>query len=253
MIYILFALVLIGGLLLIYMYKQAHLNIVRKHEFSFSHLKLNKPIRLFFISDIHRRTIHPSIIDEVIGQVDVVIIGGDLLEKGVPLKRVHNNLEKLRRLGPIYFVWGNNDKEVLQVPIMSLFRKNGVQVLKNTSATIFHDNKGFSLIGVDDMNTGLVDLETALSGVNESSFKILVSHDPRVLSLIEPQHKISLVLSGHTHGGQIRIFGFGPYEMGKTHISKEVIQIVSNGYGTTALPLRLQAKPEAHHIIIESY
>ena len=67
---------------------------------------------MFFISDIHRRIVSESIIEEVSGKVDVVIIGGDLLEKGVPMERVKENIKKLKKLGPILFVWGNNDYEV---------------------------------------------------------------------------------------------------------------------------------------------
>jgi predicted MPP superfamily phosphohydrolase len=235
------------------MYKEAHLNIVKKHEFSFSNTQLEKPLRLFFISDIHRRSIHPSIIEEVLGQVDLVIIGGDLLEKGVPLQRIEQNIQKLRSLGPIYFVWGNNDIEIEKKTLMSIYQKWGVHILKNTSTIIKHCKKEWALIGVDDLNTGNVDIDYSLQGVKEKTFKILVSHNPRVMNLIQKEQKVSLVLSGHTHGGQIRILGYGPYEKGKTHVYNGITQLISNGYGTTTLPLRLNAKPETHHIIIDSF
>ncbi|WP_426470530.1 hypothetical protein, partial [Salmonella enterica] len=57
-------------------------------------------------------------------------------------------------------------------------------------------------------------LELALSDAEQTTFRILVSHDPRIIEKIKPQHEIALVLSGHTHGGQIRLGPFGLYEKG---------------------------------------
>ncbi|PFH87933.1 metallophosphoesterase [Bacillus sp. AFS088145] len=247
-----FICILLGFLLLVYMFIEAHQNIVRKHEFSFSNTPLEKPIRLFFISDIHRRKINSSIINKMSNQVDLVIIGGDLLEKGVPLKRIEQNIQKLSSLGKVFFVWGNNDIEVEKKDIEKIFKKWNVVVLKNSSVTVNHLQIEWSLIGVDDLKTGKVDLDLAFQDVIQNVFKILVSHNPRALKLLKKEQGVSLVLSGHTHGGQIRIFGYGPYEKGKTHVYKGITQIISNGYGTTTIPLRLSARPETHYIVIKS-
>lgn len=253
MICIFLVLLLLSIFLLFHMYKEAHLNIVRKHEFSFSNTKFEKPLRIFFISDIHRRTIHPTILEKVKEQVDLVIIGGDLLEKGVPIQRIDQNIKTLKSLGPLYFVWGNNDNEIEQNALFSIFQKWDVHILKNESSLMKHHQKNWTLVGVDDMNTGHADIDYALQDIEETEFKILVSHNPMVMDLVQVEHKISLVLSGHTHGGQIRILGFGPYEKGKTHIQNGMIQIISNGYGTTGIPLRLGAKPETHYIVIKGF
>jgi predicted MPP superfamily phosphohydrolase len=247
-----FICILLGFLLLVYMFIEAHLNIVRKHEFSFSNTPLEKPIRIFFISDIHRRKINSSIINRMSNQVDLVIIGGDLLEKGVPLKRFEQNLQKLCSVGKVYFVWGNNDIEIEKKDLETIFNKWNVVVLKNSSVTVNHLQKEWVLIGVDDLKTGKVDLDLAFQGVNQNAFKLVVSHNPRVLKLLKKEQGVSLVLSGHTHGGQIRIFGYGPYEKGKTHVYEGITQIISNGYGTTTIPLRLSARPETHYIEVKS-
>ncbi|WP_158095096.1 metallophosphoesterase [Gottfriedia luciferensis] len=250
MIYILL-LIISAVMILMYMFIEAHLNIVRKHEFSFSTNQLEKPIRIFFISDIHRRKVHSSIIKKMINNVDYVIIGGDLLEKGVPLKRIEQNIENLSRLGKVYFVWGNNDIEIEKKDLMTIFTKWNVVVLKNSAVILNHSQTEWALIGVDDLNTGKVDIDRAFEGTNQTGFKLLVSHNPRIMKLLKRDLGVSLVLSGHTHGGQIRIFGYGPYEAGKTHKVKGMTQLISNGYGTTALPLRLNAKPETHYILIK--
>jgi len=238
-------------ILLFYMYKEAHLNIIKKHEFSFSNIPLDKPLRIFFISDIHRRLIHPTIIKKMQNKVDLVIVGGDLLEKGVPFHRVESNIETLKSLGPIFFVWGNNDHENGLNELMGIFDRFDVCILKNDATLMEHQLIEWTLIGVDDLNIGQIDINRALQGKKETGFKLLVSHNPSVMELIQPEHKITLVLSGHTHGGQIRILGIGPYEKGKVHIQNGITQIVSNGYGTTGIPLRLGAKPETHYIVIK--
>ncbi|MFF3021056.1 metallophosphoesterase [Gottfriedia sp. NPDC057948] len=252
MIYIFFIFILIGITVLVYMFTEAHMNIVRKHEFSFSNTTLEKPIRIFFISDIHRRKIDSSIIKKMSNQVDLVIIGGDLLEKGVPLERIEQNIRKLSSLGEVYFVWGNNDIEIEKRDLLTIFNKWNVTVLKNASVTLNHLQREWALIGVDDLKTGKVDIDLAFQGVKQDAFKLLVSHNPRILKFLMEEHGVSLVLSGHTHGGQIRIFGYGPYEKGKTHVYNGITQIISNGYGTTTIPLRLNARPETHYIVIKS-
>ncbi|PEJ60702.1 metallophosphoesterase [Bacillus sp. AFS002410] len=244
--------IILGFLLLVYMFIEAHLNIVRKHEFSFSNTPLEKPIRLFFISDIHRRKVHSSIIEQMKNQVDLVIIGGDLVEKGVPLKRLEQNIQRLSSLGKVYFVWGNNDIEIEKKDIEKIFNKWNVVVLKNAADMISHQQNEWAIIGVDDLKTGHVDIDLAFQGVEQDTFKLLVSHNPRILKSLTEEHGVSLVLSGHTHGGQIRIFGYGPYEKGKTRKYNGITQIISNGYGTTKIPLRLGARPETHYIEIKS-
>ena len=105
---LIFMMVIIAGVLLVvYMVTEAFQNNVQYHTFEFNNFpKSFKKLRLFFISDIHRRNIHSSIIKQSLGKVDFVIIGGDLAEQGVPLTRIDENLRKLKMLGPIYFIWG---------------------------------------------------------------------------------------------------------------------------------------------------
>lgn len=252
MIYILLVLSSMCVIFLVYMYKEAHLNIIRQHEFSFSTKQFDQPLRIFFISDIHRRYIDPTMMKRLKNEVDLVIIGGDLLEKGVPFHRVESNIQALKSLGSVYFVWGNNDHENGLNELMRIFEKYDVRMLKNEAMLMKHQLTEWTLIGVDDLNTGHIDINGALKGKKETGFRLLVSHNPRVMEHIQGEHNISLVLSGHTHGGQIRILGFGPYEKGKVHVHYGITQIVSNGYGTTGIPLRLGAKPETHYIVIKS-
>ncbi len=239
---------LLAALLLIYMYREAFMNRIIYHDLTFSAFpKSFGNVNIFFISDIHRRKVSDKIIKEVMGKVDIVIIGGDLTEKGVPFERVQENLQSLKTLGPVFFVWGNNDYEV-EVPLLDAMLLNqGVKVLINSSVR-FESETGDPLfiMGLDDISTNRVDLEEALSEAQGEGFRILVSHNPQIKRKLHPEHGIHLMLSGHTHGGQIRIFGFGLYEKGRLMSEPERTILISNGYGTTGVPLRLGARAETH-------
>lgn len=248
-----FVLFIIGGVfLLLYMVREAFLNKVMEHELLYSDFPESfGSVSIFFISDIHRRTVSEKVINDVKGKADFVVIGGDLTEKGVPFERVRANLLKLKQIGPIYFVWGNNDYEVDYHKLDAILLELGVKILDNT-AVIFESNHGdkISLLGVDDLNQGRDRLDLALLDAKEKSFKILTSHYPSIIRKIQPEHEIRLVLSGHTHGGQIHIFGYSPYARGRLKKIENTILLISNGYGTTSLPLRLGAPAETHLITL---
>lgn len=253
MVYIVCIILLLGLGLVLYMLKEAFANRLIKNDVTFHDFPESfGEAKIFFISDIHKRVISDSLLQEVKEhKPDMVIIGGDLVEKGVPFTRVKNNVTKLKKLGPVYFVWGNNDYEVDFRKLDAMLLDCGVKILDNTAVS-FESTEGDRLIllGVDDLNRNRDELELALQDVEEDGFKILVSHNPKVVSKIKKEHNIRLVLSGHTHGGQIHIFGYSPYRKGMLKHLKNTTLLISNGYGTTALPLRLGAKSETHLITI---
>lgn len=252
--FLLLSLVIVVVSLLIFMFKEAYRNKVQFHHFAFSEFPQSfGELKLFFISDIHKRHISEKIIKDTnaLGKIDLVIIGGDLLEKGVDFHLVKQNLTLLKQLGPLYFVWGNNDYEVDYHELDALLLENGVKILDNTAVS-FESEKGevMVLLGVDDLQLKRDRLDLALQDAQEQGFRILVSHNPKILEKIQEKDRISLVLSGHTHGGQIRLLGFGPYELGGYRKLNNTSILISNGYGTTAVPLRLGARAETHVIKI---
>ncbi|PLT34848.1 metallophosphoesterase [Bacillus sp. V5-8f] len=204
-------------------------------------------LSIFFISDVHRRVISDKLIERVKGKADIVIIGGDLTEGGVPLTRVEKNLTKLKKVGPVYFVWGNNDYEGDYHMLDATLLKYGVKILDNTVVT-FESEQGekIQFLGIDDISMERDRLDLTLVASEHDAFKILVSHNPLIMKQVKEENKISLVLSGHTHGGQIRFMGLGLYPLGGIRKEGGTIILTSNGYGTTSLPLRLGAEPETH-------
>jgi predicted MPP superfamily phosphohydrolase len=241
------------GLFLFYMYKEATRDIIVNHEIMFSHFpKGFGEVRIFFISDIHKRAVSPSLIEQVKGKADIVIIGGDIAEEGVPLERIAENIRLLRTVGPAYFVWGNNDYEVDYHELDALLLEHKVTILDNTRA-VFESEEGEKLIllGVDDVGLGRDRLDLALSDCEEEGFRILASHNPSIIHKFTKDDHISLVLSGHTHGGQIRMFRHTRFLKGGIYRYDHTTLLVSNGYGTTLVPLRFRAPAQTHMITLK--
>ncbi|MEH7224251.1 metallophosphoesterase [Bacillus sp. JJ1566] len=250
-----FGIIFIGVLLLLYSGAEARQNRVVRNTLTFTDFpKSFGKITIFFISDIHRREVSEKIINEVKGKADIAIIGGDLTEKGVPFERVKKNLQLIKSVGPTYFVWGNNDYEVDYRELDSLLLSMGIKILDNT-AMFFESGKGekLALLGIDDLKVGRSRLDLALlDAADEANFKILVSHNPEIKSELKPENNINLILSGHTHGGQIRFWKFGLYPKGGVEHKNGMTIFVSNGYGTSGIPLRFGAPAETHLITLQS-
>jgi len=93
------------------MFASAKSRNVLQHKLNVDDEECDSALKLFFISDIHRRKIDTKLLNKIGHEVDMVIIGGDLAEKGVTLSRISKNVCNLSKLGPVYYIWGNNDRE----------------------------------------------------------------------------------------------------------------------------------------------
>lgn len=251
-------------LLLAYMYLSSYRYRINRISIYFDRLPDGfVGTKFFFISDIHRRKVKEELINEIKKkeQVDLVLIGGDLAEKGVPLSRVKENLRLLRSIAPAYFVWGNHDEEVDTKYLDVIFQQENVKVLNNESVRLeSYEGDIMWLLGVEDVCRKKDKLEWAIRDTqDEEGFRILLSHVPTIVRKINPHHKIDLVLSGHTHGGQICLpwigaitAGVGQYfpkmYSGLYHLGHTKL-LISNGYGTSHFPLRFLCPPEV--VVIE--
>ncbi|WP_088007505.1 metallophosphoesterase [Indiicoccus explosivorum] len=205
-----------------------------------------EPFRMLFISDIHRRKLRPGFIE---GHPDFIVIGGDLAESGVPPKRIRHNLQVLSALAPVYFIWGNNDRELRERKLRRLFSDTGTVILENGSVSPFADQR-VKLVAFDYFAFHKNGLLKAFDGIKEEDTVIFLSHTPEVFNHVQRNYHVHMMIGGHTHGGQIRLGKYGLYERGRTEVKDGVVRLVSNGYGTTKLPLRLGAEAEFHLLTI---
>ena len=150
---------------------------------------------------------------------------------------------------PIYGVLGNHDT-IRMVPGLE---DMGIQMLLNENLSIERHNQRVYLAGIDDAHFYRVDnIEKAAIGVPCGDFSILLSHTPEVYQQAS-YADFNLLLSGHTHGGQIclpgripitldsvlpRYMGSGPWKY------RDMIGYTSVGAGTSVVPVRYNCPPE---------
>ncbi|WP_227936157.1 metallophosphoesterase [Alkalihalobacillus deserti] len=245
--------IIAGGLIVVvftlFMYVESKRNRLRELTLTYKTLPTAfNGYRLFFISDIHRRTISNKVLEKVKNNVNFIIIGGDLCEKGVPLHRIEANIKKLSKLAPCVFVWGNNDHEVGTEHLKIILKKYSVIELVNTKKVIEVKQEQLILVGIDDLESASDSFRSM--EVSMDSFSILICHYPEIAAKLPSKYPFPLVLSGHTHGGQIRLFGLGIARKGGLYRYAQFDLLISNGYGTTGLPLRLGAPAETHLITL---
>ncbi|HEX4824741.1 MAG TPA: metallophosphoesterase [Candidatus Polarisedimenticolaceae bacterium] len=218
-------------------------------------------LRVLFVSDIHAgpflsRDLLWQVVDELAGlHADVVIHGGDIATSNVREVAAHvATLMRLRAPLGVYGVLGNHDHYTHDLDgLTGLLESCGVRMLDNTAVALERDGARIALAGIDDWNVGAPDLPGALAEaarVAPGAPVILASHNPDAF-FDAAARGVSLVLSGHTHGGQVRIPGrpvfvrMSRYRLDEGRYYKDAAQlIVSRGVGVSGIPLRLWCSPE---------
>lgn len=215
-------------------------------------------LRIAFLSDVHAGSFcDERDLDELFARVqalapDLVLFGGDLInsrEREILLFK--RPLQRLRPRYGVFAVPGNHDH--FFGPDIDLWRAflqdHGVEVLMNRGCRIGHGTGSLWLCGVDDLTEGEPDLAAALAGRRDGEATVLLAHHPDFF-FEAAAVDVDLTLSGHTHGGQIRIAGKAPihhsrfgYERG-WFTENDCRLYVGRGVGVTVLPLRIDAAPE---------
>ncbi|KGR74117.1 serine/threonine protein phosphatase [Ureibacillus sinduriensis BLB-1 = JCM 15800] len=231
---------------LLFMLKQASENNILFHEVTLNGEK--EKVSLFFISDVHLRKINQKMLRKIDGKIDAVIIGGDLADKRTPTSRIYDNIRLLQNLGPIYFVWGNNDREVGEDNLRKIFDEMNVTILENDSTLIPSLRNRCWLSAIDDTSTKNARYNQAFEKCGKMDHVFFISHNPEVFSYVRRKYKAKIMMGGHLHGGQIRFGPYGIHPHGSFSMREGVATLISNGYGTTAIPLRFGAKPQCHII-----
>ncbi|HVF85071.1 MAG TPA: hypothetical protein VM821_03755, partial [Abditibacteriaceae bacterium] len=130
----------------------------------------------------------------------------------------------------------------------ALLQECDVRVLTNSSTRL----RSLPLVGLDDLRVGRIDLRQACQGIEQAEAQIILSHNPRVLPLLNRRN--ALVLSGHTHSGQVHLpfsrYRRRPFDMSGSPFTEGWYQdgaarmYVNCGVGSVHLPLRFCCPPE---------
>ncbi len=152
----------------------------------------------------------------------------------------------------VWAVLGNHDHYTDPELTTRALVRNRIAVMNNANTTIRRGPDAIQLAGIDDWSWNGTDWRRAFYGLDGRQPSVLLSHQPIVLDLAEAQ-AASLILSGHTHGGQIKLpfigaparfatmdlkYASGLFRRGQTQL------YVSRGTGVIGLPVRLGVRPE---------
>ena len=214
-------------------------------------------LRVVHLSDLHYGPIvNPKHLERAIAaandlQPDLIALTGDYISHdrsyAAPCAEL---VGRLRARYGVFAVLGNHDHWTDAALIADLFRAEGITVLLNEGMRVDLSGESFWLAGVNDTMVGLEDLPLALAGSGDDEMKLLLAHNPIILRRAA-RAGVDLVLSGHTHGGQVTLRpektrtgrprrrllrGLG--RRGNTQI------YVTRGLGTVVLPIRYGCPPE---------
>lgn len=221
--------------------------------------------RVVQISDVHWDAYtDPAWVLDVIERVngmdaDVVALTGDLVthfrQYIPPCARA---LGRLRARRGVFAVLGNHDHWAGGRILTDALEREGIQVLSNRHVWM----DGFWLVGVDDPHVQRDDLTRALDGIGLDGLpRVLLAHSPDIME--DAVGKVSLVLSGHTHGGQVRVPGVGAmlhatrFPAGKRFTvgwgqEGTTVCYTNRGLGSVLIPIRFNCRPEVAVITLRA-
>ncbi|OJF94190.1 metallophosphoesterase [Alkalibacterium sp. 20] len=230
------------------------------------------------VSDLHNKDFDKNLTNKIESEnPDIIVITGDLIDRNrTDLAIAKDFLEDASSIAPLYFVSGNHEVASNKYPeLKEMLDEVGVINLDNASQLLEKNNEQINLLGLADPLTILFE-EVEKEGTEElvlqkqmeelmnespTDFNLLLSHRAELIDIYE-ESDVDLVLTGHAHGGQIRLpiiggiyspgQGFLPdYTIGE-YTKGTTTMIVSRGLGNSVFPLRLFNRPELVVMTLEA-
>ena len=210
--------------------------------------ELQSPVRFVQISDVHVGSRSRKFLEKIIARVNVLepdflCITGDFIDApGVQ----EASLVSLKSVtGPIYYCTGNHEKYEDFEDILARLKNLGVVVLRDEC---LHHREDIQVIGIDDMEDAMqVQRQLGQMKIDDRAFNLVLFHRPRGLEAAAAAG-VNLIISGHTHNGQIYPFNFlvkrvfdrikGMYQIGTAR------QYVNEGTGTWGPIMRVGTRSE---------
>jgi predicted MPP superfamily phosphohydrolase len=215
--------------------------------------------RIAQLSDVHHSSLVPlfevrrAVELTQSAQADAIVLTGDYTTAA--RKYIEPCAEELARLHAPAGVWavlGNHDHNTDGLATQRAMERRGIAVMKNVNTRLTRGSEELQLVGIDDWSWNQTDWQQAFKGVDRARPSVLLSHQPRVLDLPQTEG-VSLILSGHTHGGQVRLPYFGSpaalmgedfkYLRGRFELDGRQLY-VTRGTGVIGVPVRFGARPE---------
>jgi predicted MPP superfamily phosphohydrolase len=182
--------------------------------------------RIVQLSDFHcSRQVTPAYLAEAVELAraqhpDLVVLTGDFIHQGYKyVPAVAECLGRLTAPHGVYAVLGNHDFSVrnalgfrryrhLHRAVTSALSDQGIRVLQNEAVRLSRQEAVLHLVGVQDLWSRVCDLERAFAEVPPNNPCVVLAHNPRTVEHLDGR-RCDLMLSGHTHGGQVHVPGLG--------------------------------------------
>lgn len=199
---------------------------------------------------------------------DIIAITGDLIDsRHTDIDSALAFVEAAAEIAPVYYVTGNHESRLDFDEIEPRLIAAGARVLRNEAEDIGRGGERIRLAGIDDpsfIRTGGTAEERAAAELEQlgdggGTFTVLLAHRPELVE-VYAEYGAGLVLSGHAHGGQVRLpllgglyapgqgllpeYDSGLYSLGETQM------VVSRGLGNSVAPLRVNNRPELVIVIL---
>ncbi|MFZ1725168.1 MAG: metallophosphoesterase [Albidovulum sp.] len=238
-------------------------------------------LRIAILADIHMGEPYVSLrrLERIVTRTnalgaDIIVILGDLeaghrfISRKVPMEETAAALARLSAPLGVHAILGNHDwwhDRAAQArgggpsKVAETLKAAGIPVLQNDAVKLGQGDQAFWLAGLEDQLAigigpmqfrGLDDMPATLAQITDDAPAILLAHEPDIFPKVP--ERFALTLSGHTHGGQVRFFGYSPVvpsEFGNRFAYGHVREgsrdlLVSGGIGCSILPIRLGMVPE---------
>ena len=219
------------------------------------------------ISDLHiengtMRARFPAVCDFVSGlSADCIVVTGDFITIATIWSQDYfiKTLPRLKARGGVFGVRGNHDAGAMGIPIPDhpcdmriSMKEGGVHELFNEVHTFARGSAKLHLAGVDDPWLGQADFPSVAKQIPKGEAAVLLAHEPDVALLYAPSQKIGLMLSGHSHGGQVCLPGGFPVHVPPMsecfprglYQTEGMWHYTNRGLGTVGPTLRFCSRPE---------
>lgn len=192
---------------------------------------------------------------------DLIALTGDYVWRQLDaIDELAPILAKLNAKHGVYSTLGNHDYWLNAEVITETMERSGLPILVNQGLSIQHGNGTLYLGGLDDGWSGNPDLGATLAGVPAGAPVFLLCHEPDLADQISLDNRVTLQLSGHTHGGQIRIPGIGAlvlpylgrkYDFGMYKVN-DMLLYTNRGIGVISEPVRYNCPPEITQFVLQN-
>lgn len=237
-----------------------------------------KGFKIVQVSDLHNAEFgeNQSKLLRKVGDVspDIIVITGDLIDSNkTDVEKAMEFITGAVKIAPVYYVTGNHEAWTDKyVKLEEEMTRANVVILRDKVITVEKDGDFIQLLGLDDPDftikgnvpgesAAMIDTKLKSMQIGNGQYTILLSHRPELFD-VYAANRIDLILSGHAHGGQVRLpfigglvapnQGLFPTYYEGVYEKKQTKMVVSRGLGNSIIPVRINNRPELVVITLAS-